>query len=298
MAVAAGLALTTGMLQQPALGSDPSDGTVRIKVIRDSNTDGRHDGAAEPPAAGITVELTDVDGNQVTAVTGPDGYAVFPPNTTLTGGKYYVRMKMPNGSFLQPTFGAAGGLASNATVIDVIDGDAELTMGVRNPADWCEDNPRLSTVCQVAATKSGGVRTTVTFDFNERGDSNSGNTTTLATRNDTGNTYGVAYHKAQRRIFTGAHAKRHTVYGPSGQGAIYVTPAPAAPPRCSPPSPTPAPPRTRTPSASTDPSSAPSARSPSETSTSPRTTGSSTPSISTTAACTRTTPGSRPPRRR
>ncbi|WP_159040120.1 SdrD B-like domain-containing protein [Streptomyces sp. XY533] len=224
VAVAAGLALTTGVLQQPALGADPSDGTVRIKVIRDSNTNGRYDSATEPPAAGITVELTDVDGNVVTGVTGPDGVATFPPNTVLTGGKYYVRMKMPNGSFLQPTFGASGGLASNASIVDVIDGDAELTMGVRNPADWCEDNPRLSTVCQVAAAKTGGVRTTVTFNFNERGDSNSGNTTTLATRNDTGNTYGVAYHRQQRRIFTGAHAKRHTVYGPGGQGAIYVTP--------------------------------------------------------------------------
>ncbi|MFF8835730.1 SdrD B-like domain-containing protein [Streptomyces sp. NPDC015130] len=224
VAVAAGLALTAGVLQHPAAGADPSDGTVRVKVIRDSNTNGRHDGASEPPAAGITVELTDVDGNVVTGVTGSDGYAVFPPNTVLTGGKYYVRMRMPNGSFLQPTFGAAGGLASNASIVDVIDGDAEMTMGVRNPADWCEDDARLSTVCQVAATKSGGVRTTVTFPFRERGDSNTGNTATLSTRNDTGNTYGVAYHKQQRRIFTGAHAKRHTVYGPGGQGAIYVTP--------------------------------------------------------------------------
>ncbi|MFJ7208048.1 SdrD B-like domain-containing protein [Streptomyces sp. NPDC098789] len=224
MAFVAGLALTTGVLQQPAAGADPEDGTVRVKIIRDSNTNGRHDAAAELPAAGITVVLTDYEGNEVTGVTGTDGYAVFPPTTVLTGGKYYVRMRMPNGSFLKPTFGAAGGLASDATIVDVTDGDAELTMGVRNPADWCEDDARVSTVCQVAATKPGGVRTTVTFPFRERGDSNTGNTATLANRNDTGNTYGVAYHKGQRRIFTGAHAKRHTVYGPSGQGAVYVTP--------------------------------------------------------------------------
>ncbi|MFJ6783234.1 SdrD B-like domain-containing protein [Streptomyces yangpuensis] len=223
VALAAGLALTTAILQQPALGADPDDGTVRVKVVRDSNTSGRND--AERGVAGIVVELEDMDGVKVTAVTGPDGVAVFPPTTTLYGGKYYVRMNLPPNSFLRPSFGASGGLASEGTIIDVSNGDdAELTLGVRNPADWCESNPRLATPCQVAANKSGGVRTTVTFDYNERGDSTSGNTTTLATRNDTGNTYGLAYHTSQRRIFTGAHAKRHTVYGPGGQGAIYVTP--------------------------------------------------------------------------
>ncbi|MFG2292817.1 SdrD B-like domain-containing protein [Streptomyces sp. NPDC048603] len=225
LALAAGLALTTGILHQPALGADPGDGTVRIKVVRDSNTNGRNDAASELGVAGIVVELEDMDGVKVTAVTGPDGYAVFPPTTTLYGGKYYVRMNLPPNSFLKPSFGAAGGLASEGAIVDVRNGeDAQLTLGVRNPADWCEDNPRLATPCQVAANKSGTVRTTVTFNYRDRGDSNTGNTTTLATRNDTGNTYGLAYHTSQRRIFTGAHAKRHTVYGPGGQGAIYVTP--------------------------------------------------------------------------
>ncbi|WP_146228399.1 SdrD B-like domain-containing protein [Streptomyces sp. CG 926] len=225
LAMTAVVALSGGLLQQ-AVAADVDDGTVRVRVIRDSDSNGFWDRLKEIGVSSITVELTDVDGNVRTARTGPDGVAVFPPSANLFEGKYYVRLRLPNGTFLHDSFAATGGLAAQGTIVDVRDGeDAEITMGVWNPADYCQDNPELSTPCQVAANKDGDVRTTVRFPFSARGDSTSqNNVTTLATRDDTGNTYGLAYHREQRRIFAGAYAKRHTVYGPAGTGGIYVTP--------------------------------------------------------------------------
>jgi hypothetical protein len=80
------------------------------------------------------------------------------------------------------------------------------------------------TPCQQAATKPG-QKTLVTFPYDSRGDTqgNPNNPRRLTSVGQTGALYGLAYRKKDRRIFSGAYAKRHTTYGPGGPGAIYVT---------------------------------------------------------------------------
>ncbi len=69
-------------------------------------------------------------------------------------------------------------------------------------------------------------RALVQYPYTSRGDPAPSVTDTQA---QVGATYGVAYDKIRQRIFQGTFAKRHTVYGPDGAGAIYVVPADAPP---------------------------------------------------------------------
>ena len=145
--------------------------------------------------------------------------------TGLSGGKYRVEASIPSSmSYLEPA-PAGGGLASLTDFVDVSGGKAaSLTMGVWNPADYCQDNPTLVTGCQrngIAPGINNAARSLVSFPFTARGTKTP--PTPLATQGDTGTVYGIAYRKADKRVFSSAYAKRAAAYGPGGPGAIYVT---------------------------------------------------------------------------
>ncbi|MDX3192817.1 SdrD B-like domain-containing protein [Streptomyces sp. MN03-5084-2B] len=207
----------------PAL-ADASDGTLTVRVIRDLNGNGNYEPALEAGVAGIPVKATDPGGATATGTTGADG-TVKLATAGLAGGKYRVEASVPASMpYLKPA-PAGGGLSSLTSFVDVSGGKkADLTMGLWNPADYCQDNPTLVTACQrngIAPGIDPKARSLVSFPFTARGTGTP--PTALATQGDTGTVYGIAYRKADKRVFSSAYAKRAAAYGTGGTGAIYVT---------------------------------------------------------------------------
>ncbi|HET6708513.1 SdrD B-like domain-containing protein [Amycolatopsis sp.] len=220
------LASTVFPLAAPAAPAvaDASDGTLTVRVIRDLNGNGNYEPALETGVAGIPVKATDPAGGTATGTTGADG-TVKLTTTGLAGGKYRVEASVPASMpYLKPA-PAGGGLSSLTSFVDVSGGKkADLTMGLWNPADYCQDNPTLVTACQRNAIAPGidnAARSLVSFPFTARGTGTP--PTALATQGDTGTVYGITYRRADKRIFSSAFAKRAAAYGPDGPGAIYVT---------------------------------------------------------------------------
>ncbi|MBT2458999.1 SdrD B-like domain-containing protein [Streptomyces sp. ISL-86] len=215
-------------------GAAPGEGKLTINLIRDFAAKGDRNPNIQVPHGPGTVRLCERKTRPCrTYPIGADG-TVEIDTTTWTGstGRYSVELldwankydPATGQGFLHPSL-AGPGLSSHLGFVDLRNGkDATLDFGVWNPDDYCQDNPDLATPCQQAATKPGG-KTLVSFPYTSRGDTqgNPNNPTVLANGTQTGTAYGVAYRKKDRRIFTGAYAKRHGDYGPDDQGAIYVT---------------------------------------------------------------------------
>lgn len=230
-----------GALLAPAAPAtaQTGEGKLTVNVFREYAAKGTLDPRIQTALAGATIRVTsDHSRESRNYPVGPDGTITIDFDTWAgSKGKYKVELinwpdkydPVTGTGFLQPAF-AGTGLSSHLNYVDMDGGrDATLNMAVWNPDDYCQDNPTLVTACQQAATKPG-EKTLVTFPYNSRGDTQ-GNTTNpkpIATVKETGNVYGLAYRKKDKRLFSGAYAKRHTEYGPGGpgadpQGAIYVT---------------------------------------------------------------------------
>ncbi|MFD9225838.1 SdrD B-like domain-containing protein [Streptomyces sp. NPDC060064] len=213
---------------------DTGEGKITINVFREYAARGAVDPQIQTALAGATIRLTSDDtGETRTYPVGADGSVTIDPEDWVDSeGRYRVDLvdwpdkydPATGNGFLHPAF-AGSGLSSHLNFVDVSRGrDVTLNLAVWNPDDYCQDNPTLVTACQQAATKPG-TKTLVTFPYSSRGDTAGSitNPKPIAGVQDTGNVYGLAYRKKDKRIFSGAYAKRHTEYGNGGPGAVYVT---------------------------------------------------------------------------
>ncbi|MEV7923990.1 SdrD B-like domain-containing protein [Kitasatospora sp. NPDC088779] len=222
-----------GALTAPAAFSQTEDGTVTVRVIRAVDSSGVWTPALEPGLAGVKVTLTGEARAHVEGTTGADGTVTLaPPRSREHGGTYRVQVVNPKPGVLFPAFasrqgldGAPNQLSSNEEFVDLSDGkNVSYTTGLWYPGDYCQQNAPLVTTCQNTTWGGGAQRTLVSFPYRARGqDGVDVNVTNLATDAQTGTLYGIAWNKADRRIFSSAAAKRTTDYGPGGAGGIYVT---------------------------------------------------------------------------
>ncbi|GAA1951216.1 hypothetical protein GCM10009738_25860 [Kitasatospora viridis] len=211
------------------------DGSVTVRVIRAVDTSGSWTPGLEPGIGGVTVTLTDDAGTSIDGVTAADGTVTLAPaQSKATGGKYRVQVVNPQPGVLFPAFaspqgldGAPTTLSSNEEFVDLSGKKSvSYTTGLWNPGDYCQKNAPLVASCQPPNTAGGDQRTLVSFPYSARGQEGPGGditATTLATNADTGTVYGLAWNKADKRLFSSAVAKRGTKYGPDGPGAVYVT---------------------------------------------------------------------------
>ncbi|MCG6498263.1 SdrD B-like domain-containing protein [Kitasatospora sp. A2-31] len=236
--VGGALALAVGigacsLVAAPAAFPQTGDGTVTVRVVRAVDTDGVWTPGLEPGMAGVKVTLTDDAGTSMTGTTAADGtVALAPAAAKLTGGKYRVQVVNPKPGTLFPAFASRQGLAgapnklsSNEEFVDLSGGkEVTYTTGLWNPGDYCQRNAPLVTTCQPAIRDGGPQRTLVSFPYSARGqDGVDVKVTDIATNAETGTLFGIAWNRADRRVFSSAVAKRTTDYGPGGAGAIYVT---------------------------------------------------------------------------
>ncbi|MGX4732823.1 SdrD B-like domain-containing protein [Kitasatospora griseola] len=223
--------LAAGIATGPAVSAPAAtaDGSVTVRVVRAVDESGMYSPVLNPGMAGVTVTLTGEDGAVRTAVTAADGTVTLKPAKATASGKYRVEVVNPKPGVLFPAFAAREGLAgapdklsSNEEFVDLSAGkQATLTTGLWNPADYCQQNAPLATACQPSVTDPATKRTLLTFPYRSRGVNQ--DVTDVGTAGDTGNVFGIAWNREDRRLFSSAQAKRDAPYGPGGPGAIYVT---------------------------------------------------------------------------
>ncbi|MGW2087658.1 SdrD B-like domain-containing protein [Streptomyces sp. NPDC001880] len=232
----AALALGIGsgsLAMAPAAHSQAEDGSVTVRVIRAVDNSGVWTPALEPGIAGVKVTLTDDAGAGIEGVTAADGTVTLTPAAgRATSGKYRVQVVNPKPGVLFPAFasrqgldGAPNQLSSNEEFVDLSDGkNVAYTTGLWSPGDYCQKNAPLVTTCQPTTREGGTQRTLVSFPYDARGqDGVDIDVTNVATNAETGTLFGIAWNKADKRVFSSALAKRTTDYGPGGAGGIYVT---------------------------------------------------------------------------
>ncbi len=234
--------------QKPDI-EDPSEtevilsGNISGRVFQDFNGNGAYDtsgGTTAAPTAidigvgGVTVSLYDTAGAlrgtvATTAITG-----IYTITSTGTGPYRIEFTAIPAGysPSAMSTDSVLGGTATNAgsTVQFVNDGATpNVNLALNRAQDYCENNPLLcSQVYGIGDTgnpysvftapyTSGSTRVTgglPVTDFQTGIDG-------IASSDEVGTTFGIAYHRQSKRVFVSAYMKKHAKFGPGGTGAIY-----------------------------------------------------------------------------
>ncbi|MEM7128148.1 MAG: SdrD B-like domain-containing protein [Chloroflexota bacterium] len=198
-------------------------GLINGTVFRDFNSNGTLD-VGEPGIG--TIDVTVFDAGRNTCTTSTSATGTYNINTgscgSLTAGPYRVEFTLPtDGSldFLQPS------PAGTTTVQFVADGGSTVNAGFHYPGDYCQSNPDLAASCYISGDPSGGAAGSsdvlVSFAYNSSGTSPPPNH--LANGNELGATWGLAYHRTENQLYTGAFLKRHVGLLGGRTGAIYRT---------------------------------------------------------------------------
>ncbi len=199
--------------------AQPCTSGVNGTVFTDYNANGSQD-TYEVGVAGIQVTAYD------------DGGTAYGPVTTNANGEY--TLPVDDNTQLRVEFtsiplsmrpGPMGG-GAGSTVAFVVAPRCNVNLGVYNPNDYCESNPRLAVPCYIngdplAGGTAGNSDVLVAFPYNSIGQDVMPQH--IANGNEIGSTWGVAYNKYTEKLFTTAFVKRHVGLGQLGTGGIYVT---------------------------------------------------------------------------
>ncbi|MGW3462127.1 SdrD B-like domain-containing protein, partial [Streptomyces olivaceoviridis] len=218
-----------GATAGPASAS-AADGTLTVQVLRDFFGTGVINTTMDVPQRGMKVKISDPDGHVVNGVTDATGKVVVPPSTVLNGGRYRVDVSVPapyNGYLrAAPASTSENHFDSFTSFVDVSDGkNASVVTGVWDPADYALPDSRYFVPVH-SGPNSTDNRALVAFGTKVRGTcpTDVACPATLATQDQVGTTYGLAYDTDRTRLFQSAFARRYAPYGPQGGGAIYTVP--------------------------------------------------------------------------
>lgn len=219
-------------------------GTISGRVFQDFNADGVFDNsggtAAAPLAvdtgvANVTVTAYDPGGNsQGSAVT--NGSGIY---SLVAGGTGPYRLEftnLPSGfsPSARSTDSVSGGTSTNtgSTTQFVANGNtADVNLAINRPRDYCQNNPSVcSQVYEPLGANAPSAVFTIPYNAgstrttggNPIADFTTPAQVSLADMNQVGTTFGLAYSRSTRRIFTSAYMKKHAAFGPGGTGAIYL----------------------------------------------------------------------------
>ncbi|MBE7517041.1 MAG: hypothetical protein HS105_10590 [Chloracidobacterium sp.] len=229
-------------------GLAPHAATVSGRVFLDFNMNGEYDtsgGTAAQPTSvdigvqGVTVTAYDPAGtSRGTATSAANGtYSIAVTGT----GPYRIEFtNLP--ADLKPSARSASSVNANSattagsTVHFVPNANtSDVNLALHRPSDYCQNNPTMcSQLYGMGNTNTPGAAFTFPFwagstrTGTENGsfpgafsDFLSPTGTSLATLDEIGTTFGIAYHRTSRRIFTAAYMKKHSNFGLAGTGAIY-----------------------------------------------------------------------------
>jgi hypothetical protein len=205
---------------------------------QDFNNSGTQEAHETAGVAGVTVMAYDCTGALVgTTTTNATGQFTF---TGLTDGDKY---RIEFSAVPAPYFSTEMGVSNGSNVQFVTSPSCVINFGVNNPDFYCQDNPLVGVPCYVNGLASApGVaahdafvffpyEATATYDRNTAQIERTAYPTHASTIGEIGSTWGVAYQRSTKTMFTSAVIKRHAGLGPLGTGGIYKINAanPAAP---------------------------------------------------------------------
>ncbi|MDZ7898304.1 MAG: SdrD B-like domain-containing protein [Arcicella sp.] len=221
------------LLLLASLFSEINAQSVTGKVFRDFDASGQQTTASaspvlvEPGVPGVTVKAFNAAGTQIGASvqTALDGTYTLPVATSNQ-----VRIEFSNfpAAFFSGPKGALSG-----TSVQFVNGGSTANLGINYPSDYCGTaNPQLVTPCYINGTPLNGgnsanenaivsVPYTPTGNGTNVGVGNTSENKYLAKGVEVGATWGMAYQRSSKFIFTSALLKRHSGLGAGGPGAIY-----------------------------------------------------------------------------
>ena len=199
---------------------------VSGKVYQDFNANGAS-GSADFGYQGITVRAFDSNGNLLgTATTDVNGNYSIP---VASGVQVRIEFSnLPAGYYSGP-YGSFSGTAVQFTT----GGTSNVNLGINDPDNYCQDNPKLYTPVWTNGNPLGGGNAGTTcalfqYNYTDNGanpnPSGAGpNATCSGLNSQTGALFGLAYQKSTNKLFSSAVLRRHAGFGPLGIGGIYVT---------------------------------------------------------------------------
>jgi hypothetical protein len=205
-----------------------SNAQVSGTVFRDFNGNGAKDNTAtfnEIFVAGVTVKAFTASNTQIGPVI----------TTSATGAYNFTAAEIPATTKVRIEFSGLGvgdfnsfnGTGNGTNVQFATAGaGAVVNYAVNLPADYSQANPAIATTVFTAGDPtavgfpSTGISTAAIrsspYDFASA-------ITTHADLQTVGSVWGLAYNSKTKRLFSAAFVKRHTGFGPSGIGGVYVT---------------------------------------------------------------------------
>lgn len=173
--------------------------------------------------------------------TAADGTYTLTTNDAGSGPYRIEFNNLPTGFFpsARNTDSVGGGSATNSgsTTQFASTPATNVNLAVNYPADYSQDNPEIVASQYALGDQitgiNNGATALVSFPYlSGSSDSTAGATESLfdspginpldVIANQVGTTYGLAYARGSRLIYTGSYFKRHTGFGPQGPNAIYV----------------------------------------------------------------------------
>jgi hypothetical protein len=197
-------------------------GQVSGTVFRDYNGNGLRDNTgtfSEPFVSGITVTAFPASGASQSTTTNATG------NYSFTGLTLPVRIEFTG--FGTGDYSTYVSTSSQTSVQFYSSSTSTANFGIQYPSDYCQPNPNILVSCyepgNAVYPPSGNTSyALVTVPYNSTGP-NPGVVTSVASFNQVGAVWGMAYQRSTRRAFSTAILKRHMGLGPLGLGGIYVT---------------------------------------------------------------------------
>ena len=196
-------------------------GNTGGSVWRDYNNDGIKGTIETTGVDGVTVKAFDCNDNLIATTTtdywGQYTFGTLSPAPSTTN-KYRIEFSNIPSPFF-PTFNGTNG---RTDVQFITAASCAVSLGVNNPADYCQSNPKLATPCYI----NGDIGTDlpadamVTWDYTAFG-IGSATKKTVSNKVNIGSTWGMAYSNKTNRMYASTFLKRHSGLGTGGLGAIY-----------------------------------------------------------------------------
>ncbi|MBL7826087.1 MAG: hypothetical protein JNJ57_05610, partial [Saprospiraceae bacterium] len=206
-------------------------GVIGGKAFIDYNQDGVQQSGETNVQAGVEVRIYGCDASGASTflsatTTDIDGNYYF---SGLTDGQTYrVEFALPAGLIAKDYRLGNNGADSRTTVQFVNSPTCSTDIGVFIPSDFCDSNPQVFIPCYtrgnpLAGGNVAGDPALVGFPYDANGPVNMGLITMYADQSQVGSTWGVAYDKKRKRVYSASFLRRHTGLGPLGLGGIYLT---------------------------------------------------------------------------
>ncbi len=191
-------------------------GTLGGSAFNDINNNGINN--SEAGVAGIQVRVYDCNGNLVGS-TFTDANGDWNVAGLTNGDKYRVEFIIPPSlSYMQPS---QTGTGNGTSVQFVTPASCDVDFGMVNPDDYCQNNPMLAVPRTYSGPQNNGLKALVGV-YNNTAESSTPANTSLTNDTNIGTTWGIAYQKSKRIIYTSSMVRHYFGYGPGGFDAIYA----------------------------------------------------------------------------